>query len=1051
MDLKENWEKIKPYRDYKQILDFLEHILMLHRNSVTDFNYSLSEDIFLYLGQVAASSYKISFKSSVDSIIRSLQRIASEYPNPPLIKEFCIFHNEIGKTWKSSKNLINAEKSFKTGIDLAQSISLLHPIHVHLLLNLCKTLNIQSRLKESLSISKEAVEICQDIVMDKFISNNQLADLTCKTYLQVSIQEELLGNRNQSLIWIRKAERILIQKKDIDSRIAIKVRKCLEKFSDKGSEINEQYKTARKFMDIAGKQKIQRIKQTSTARDVGGSFNPPRRPNGPSGSKGMQNSFSRKKIKASNVNVGNKSKEEFYQTEAGLRSPFEMKNDRFQNFNDLVTSFKDLGVTVAVQTDWVLPQTSEAWTSTEPLEPDPKNQVEKEEKELKALISSSVRIKSDEIDIKFDVFQVDYYLTNNYSEILVVLSKSKLTLSKCFPFTKDTIVLDFISNDLQPRLDIEKGQIIIAKEETKSLISEATLIYPLNKVNLEIYQKSPRLEIMVRAVNKNMEKTFRLSQILPAVPSQMKSPELLILCFDAEQDEIQLANPENTEIKLLYARNLKIGNLKIFLKVSRLQFETCNKYLFHSTSFSTLASLVIEEKQLADNFEIKPHHIEDNIEKICTFLIIKASKLLLEKGKIEVEAESIEPLTKQVTEKVTEQEFSSKIETDSAIKLQSAYRGYLFRKTIEKDNYDYFNSEIDDKVFKVTIIDSTINRKMIIEALEHNRTYYLVLKYPVPYKQPFAKSIKSYLRLKSKNLVLKNPVEHNFCFVFKKDKVSAEENAGKQEHYGFDQDEIVDKEITADKYNKIIYRTCIKKNNMMYLITMKLIKDHHDNILHFFVRSGPNPSDNQKFVIDLKTICTKSGIPVNNLDAIGNYVVKNMVTFAGNDVSFLNYERKNKKTEEYIVKLQAFFRGMLARKKNNSRPIKVLNRKYIQKFDKTWVCFFKSDAVNFYVQIISNKRFHNKSSSTPNEEPKSSLGKPSENEMLYDPTTIPDKSKFTPIMETITLDLNKVLSRNSYPNVKDYFNKELFKKIDIVEEGGKFKIVGLEEFLIEND
>ena len=321
----------------------------------------------------------------------------------------------------------------------------------------------------------------------------------------------------------------------------------------------------------------------------------------------------------------------------------------------------------------------------------------------------------------------------------------------------------------------------------------------------------------------------------------------------------------------------------------------------------------------------------------------------------------------------------------------------------------------------------------------------------MPFQQPFAESIKSYLRIKSKNLVLKNPIEPNFCFMFKRDKLTAEENAGKQEHYGFDQDEIVDKEITADKYNKIIYRTCIKKNNLMYLITMKLIRDHHDNILHFFVRSGPNPSDNQKFVIDLKTICAKSGIPISNLDAIGNYVVKNMVTFAGNDVSFLNYEKKNKRTEDYIVKLQAFFRGMLSRKKNNTRPIKVLNRKYIQKFEKTWVCFFKSDAVNFYVQIISNKRFN--SSISPDTEPvsKQFLDKPPNNEFPSRKLNSPVKCKVDPIMETITLDLNKVLNRNSYPNVKDYFNKELFKKIDIVEVGGRFKIVGLEEFLLEND
>jgi hypothetical protein len=604
-------------------------------------------------------------------------------------------------------------------------------------------------------------------------------------------------------------------------------------------------------------------------------------------------------------------------------------------------------------------------------------------------------------------------------------------LSKEFDVDPDLPVLEMINKKLHPCIDLgENGEIVIVDDVRKHK-ANVTIFKAGTQGSLQIFQRTPRGDIIVRLEKSGeyLEKLFSASELIKKIDqSDLSSEEYLQLCFEYINEEIIL-RPPRSKVELLYARYMKIGKLpKFLLKVSKASYENSEKYLFHAIDSKKFTSLFIDENLLSEFYKLTLVQVELNIEKICKFLSIRSSQFVLDPGEIIVEEEE---LIMEKNKSAMSQDFKLKDKPEETpaeevndlqeevkdlqkeeqliIKLQSNIRGFLVRKTHQSDKLKFESFICCNRKIRIKFREMLLFKKLRIQVTHKKDEYYLTLRTPITeYQDPYRKSMLNFLTFNEKRLYLRIPNDPE-AYIFHKAEEIADENIGQKALLGYEMRKLKTQLLKND-YDRIIFRTCLCKEDVMYQITMMLHKSEDEklDVLHFYVRNGPNPEHTQRFVIDLEKICEKSQSQPNQFERIGSYVVQNMFKFVGKEVSFLNFDNDDAKARQHLIRIQAFVRGMLTRKRVKNLPRRNVCKFDINSFGKKWNCNLNKDAFYYYL-VVSNQKI---------------------------------SGEFKLIGRKVDLESPDL-------SIKEFFRNKLRPMMSIIEEEGKIKVRGLEEFIIK--
>ena len=157
----------------------------------------------------------------------------------------------------------------------------------------------------------------------------------------------------------------------------------------------------------------------------------------------------------------------------------------------------------------------------------------------------------------------------------------------------------------------------------------------------------------------------------------------------------------------------------------------------------------------------------------------------------------------------------------------------------------------------------------------------------------------------------------------------------------------------SDLYDKIIFRTCINKNDKIFQISMSLVKSPKDHdILVFLIRHGSATENTQKFSIDVKTLCEKTGLSKKNIVPLGNYFVKHMLVLGENDVSYIDFTKEKMNYLENIIRVQAMIRGILVRKSLNKYMKKLVFKKKVRIDGLKWALLLFLGMKQFSLRMV---------------------------------------------------------------------------------------------------
>ena len=530
---------LKSYDDPKALLELFESSLSSFKGPLKTFNFSVIQEILDQLAFTCVSLQKKSLQSSIETTVRSLQKITNSHPNVPLNKEMVQFFLNVGKSLKRLTEYDLAEKYFYKGSELGEKTHILEPVLVLVYIDLSKLKTKKKKFEEALMTSVKAANLCQDIVLNsKSISSQELAKLTCKTYYQVALQEEILQNFHQSLLWCRKAERILIQNPDALSKLSGKIGKTMENLQSKASKKNNPtIRTSRNFSEpieekFAAKTQVFPKSVKNKINLPLSNFKSVRNPEVYFKSK----TSSRKKINAEKITVDNNDGNRL----SAHFSPINKLNDTSMiSESEKQASNRVISLNVACQTD--ITEKEEKGTMVEGLQYNEKND------RLSQLVFGKALVKNSKIDIGLEEFEIKYYLNSDFSKVLIIISNSLVVFDKEILFDAEMPVLDFISQKLHSRIDLENKEIVFRDESCKTLF-EATILKESKKVNLKLQEKIPRAEIIVTFIQdkKINSKSFRISEISPGIQNSLKTPEFLLMCFDINGEFIKKKIPNSS-------------------------------------------------------------------------------------------------------------------------------------------------------------------------------------------------------------------------------------------------------------------------------------------------------------------------------------------------------------------------------------------------------------------------------------------------------------------------------------------------------------------------
>ena len=620
-------------------------------------------------------------------------------------------------------------------------------------------------------------------------------------------------------------------------------------------------------------------------------------------------------------------------------------------------------------------------------------------------------IKNTEISVRIDQY-------SPRSDVLITLQSDDKIISKKFEFFD---IKDFFSNNgLEKEILLcclydDEGEIKIKKSIDKQLnlmyykshvfdsfvyylkISEINFINSANYLIEAISKTSP--EIMPLIIDLNSLSDITNIQI----STLSESIEKVSLYITIKNSQIYLKNNQNNKASVSNNMpSLDTFKYKVSLKSPKITIQSSDKDKespkIEQQSPIKKQQSPQKDQQFSQKDNQSPHLLEELKSHEKKPL---AQTKTTNQDLARLASTNSEDINKSL---IHFKALSTELPEKAAVKLQSFFRGYTARKNKEINSTKYSKKTIDNKEYLIKILDSKSTNRLYLIIKGDNKLIKKIFEYPLPFEQPYEVNIKNYLRIHKSELVLKIPGHKKYIYL--EESLSLNNELHENSSISSGSDEYPEGINKDDLYDKVILRTCVKKNEKIFQISMSMIKSPADSdILVFVIRYGSSTENSQKFSIDIKTLCNKTGIKKKYLFLLGNYVIKNMLVLGQNDISYFDFTKGKINAAETVVKAQALIRGYITRKRIKLQKNKVVYKKklMIDKIKYT-VMLFRSDD-KFSLKIVKG-------------------------------------------IEVISIELNVLFASGLFSDedFHNFANKIIIPKIHIVKENGIYKIIGLEKY-----
>ena len=344
-------------------------------------------------------------------------------------------------------------------------------------------------------------------------------------------------------------------------------------------------------------------------------------------------------------------------------------------------------------------------------------------------------IKNSKVKISDEDYEVKYLFSQKTSTLIVRATKNSnsqvYTLEKLIKFTSQTLLLQYIQDEVQPFLQIIDHTLVITKQNPtieREFLAKGTRILQKKEfiitANKIIKNEEVSLEFTCDCadLNVNIKQLFLVSEVLSSLSifnleNIESDPHLSLLALHYHGQNLVLRKLNKNFLEIVHSATHIINNYEYFIKVFKIQDDSIT-YFFEAFNPASpeVQSFSITDKDLSGIYKTQPKRIKPNIEVIARSLQIKGGKLLL----------TPKQLRKMTTKGLDEV---------SIKKIQALFRGYLVRDRL-KVQYPktplIFTLEKSFENFSVCIMIYKIQESFILEILnaKFEKSFYLLVSNP---------------------------------------------------------------------------------------------------------------------------------------------------------------------------------------------------------------------------------------------------------------------------------------------------------------------------------
>ena len=153
----------------------------------------------------------------------------------------------------------------------------------------------------------------------------------------------------------------------------------------------------------------------------------------------------------------------------------------------------------------------------------------------------------------------------------------------------------------------------------------------------------------------------------------------------------------------------------------------------------------------------------------------------------------------------------------------------------------------------------------------------------------------------------------------------------------------------SDYADRIIFRTCVNVNNVLYQISMRIT---NDEILNFYVRRGSENDKMNKFSIDITTLCKKAHLERQNLVVLCSYVLRNILVIKDEDVCYFDFSKPAFNAATAMNKITGLLKGVFVRKKLCLRLKNLVCKKKIRIEGLIYTCLLYMGEDRVFLRLV---------------------------------------------------------------------------------------------------
>ena len=1002
MELLNTWQKLQQEKSISKTLVFLKSLLEIPQPPAPSSLPSLYQQIFETLTLHLISQYQTS-DSEATSCLSNLESLIRQSQDAIFHLNFCELYNTLATYFRKQSNTVRALKLLEKGLELSYIVPFPSLIKVFINLNIAGVLSSGSKHSKALKHAIVATELGEEIV--ELIENGdfaadeneklQVEETLCIAYHTVGVQHEFLLNLTSALEWYVKAwdrgkvklsqtnfdliekieHAVNAVKMKFNGKRTVKPRTALsrtrsgnEKFAKTSKNLNFSRtifsSTGKKAKTFVGGKKInQSFYRSSFSR---------------SSQQSRQSYLSNSNLShisyqiespglKDNHGLNEKMIEEHKISNLDPQTPkdpvLKVPENYFKNVLDgleqkLLNGNKE---TIACQTDqssltpYLLNRfkeiQSEGFDYSFVEIKDPATEVSLKSAKVEPRVSELHRalVKCGKIDIHFKQYEARYFINSALTVLYLNVSDGKEFYDFVYELNSDDSIMEIIDKTIHSRIDLVNQKLCIVEISSFVLIKGMYVVND-SEIKVTITQKTPRADLSVnfQCVGNNFKGDFQLIDLLKHYQVDFLEPQYVFSCFSLLNDSIALNFPLKPTLDLIYYKHHVLSNgYAYFIKISEVCFQSSKLFLIEGVSSTSpqVLPLLVEPDLICKLSGVTESTLSKNIDKIPSMICVRQSQIQFHQHR--AVGKSFERTQTRSAEMSAEEYESLKM---IVVKIQSVFRGSQVRKKLRKDEVIFVKKTIENIEFTVQIIDSPINKLLKIRLTSTKTNFTLLFKYPIPFPSPFKDTIPELITFHEKLLVIKNP-RSNTAFVF--DNSNEFQTEKKLHEINLDSDEVASKGFHEDFYGKIHFRTCVIREKVIRQVSMTLEKsDKGEDLAEFFILSGTAKDAWQRLVIDLKTICEKSGIEKTKLTAIGYYVVRHMMFYGEGNMVCIDFEANIDDFERNLIRVQAAIRGKLLRKRLRIEKKILLVKKKITLNCNVWTIMLMKDVSLFYLNLV---------------------------------------------------------------------------------------------------